>query len=442
MSSVSSAVSCGQQLADAEVQQHDAPVGRHENVRRLEIAVNDQLGVRELHRFHRLHEQAQPLADAEQALVAAVDQLRAGDVLHREIRLAGFADAGVVQSRDVGMRERREDVALAQEALDLHARSGQRQLERDFALELAVAALGEPHAAHAADADLADQPIRSDDVAGVPAVAGFRLRAARAGQPRGMPRDDVAQRGREILDAGERRAFQKTCCVQRGALREQSTNGLGDVRPTLGELAEPGRARLLIQLQRAIEIRLDVRPRQLLAFSRMHCSSHAGEYPAMARPGFYRPVSRRSGSAHPDVSLHKRSARPIVRCALAKPVANVWNRPLGGLCRSILGNIHANCVDDCVDVDGGDGLGRRAERSGVQKAEAKAEATAETTAEATATKASCAGQRRRARGQKPFKPPAGYRPKRVNGEQVYCTKIVMLGSTLPEGRLPHRSAAA
>ena len=50
-----------------------------------------------------------------------------------------------------------------------------------------------------------------------------------------MPSDDIAKRGREIFDAGERCAFQETCCVQRGALRQQSTNGLGDVGPLLGQ---------------------------------------------------------------------------------------------------------------------------------------------------------------------------------------------------------------
>lgn len=34
--------------------------------------------------------------------------------------------------------------------------------------------------------------------------------------------------------------------------------------------------------------------------------------------------------------------------------------------------------------------------------------------------------------QKPFKPPAGYRAKRVNGEQVYCAKLVVLGSRFPK----------
>ena len=30
-----------------------------------------------------------------------------------------------------------------------------------------------------------------------------------------------------------------------------------------------------------------------------------------------------------------------------------------------------------------------------------------------------------------FKPPAGYKPKRVNGEQVWCAKIVEIGSRFP-----------
>lgn len=33
---------------------------------------------------------------------------------------------------------------------------------------------------------------------------------------------------------------------------------------------------------------------------------------------------------------------------------------------------------------------------------------------------------------KPFKPPPGYRPKRINGEQVYCSKLVVLGSRFPK----------
>lgn len=34
--------------------------------------------------------------------------------------------------------------------------------------------------------------------------------------------------------------------------------------------------------------------------------------------------------------------------------------------------------------------------------------------------------------EKPFQPPAGYRPKRVNGQQVWCQKTVVLGSKFPK----------
>jgi hypothetical protein len=32
----------------------------------------------------------------------------------------------------------------------------------------------------------------------------------------------------------------------------------------------------------------------------------------------------------------------------------------------------------------------------------------------------------------PLKPPAGYRPKRINGQQVWCAKLVVLGSRFPK----------
>jgi hypothetical protein len=31
-----------------------------------------------------------------------------------------------------------------------------------------------------------------------------------------------------------------------------------------------------------------------------------------------------------------------------------------------------------------------------------------------------------------LKPPAGYKPKRINGEQVWCAKLVVLGSKFPK----------
>ena len=34
--------------------------------------------------------------------------------------------------------------------------------------------------------------------------------------------------------------------------------------------------------------------------------------------------------------------------------------------------------------------------------------------------------------EKPFTPPPGYKPKRINGEQVWCAKLVVLGSRFPK----------
>ena len=36
-----------------------------------------------------------------------------------------------------------------------------------------------------------------------------------------------------------------------------------------------------------------------------------------------------------------------------------------------------------------------------------------------------------AEDNKPFKPPSGYRPKRINGELVYCSKQTPTGSQFP-----------
>lgn len=65
----------------------------------------------------------------------------------------------------------------------------------------------------------------------------------------------------------------------------------------------------------------------------------------------------------------------------------------------------------------------------------KTEAAAETTSAKSADKvaanetttASIATE-----DKKILKPPAGYRPKRINGEQVWCAKQVILGSRFPK----------
>ena len=65
---------------------------------------------------------------------------------------------------------------------------------------------------------------------------------------------------------------------------------------------------------------------------------------------------------------------------------------------------------------------------------AKSEAAVEATADKPAAQANSTETTAKAAAEddKPFKPPTGYRAKRVNGSQVYCTKITVLGSRFPK----------
>ena len=65
------------------------------------------------------------------------------------------------------------------------------------------------------------------------------------------------------------------------------------------------------------------------------------------------------------------------------------------------------------------------------QAEAKTEAAADATASKSAEETTALVQPDEKK-ERVFKPPTGYRPKRVNGEQVYCTKVVVLGSRFPK----------
>lgn len=65
--------------------------------------------------------------------------------------------------------------------------------------------------------------------------------------------------------------------------------------------------------------------------------------------------------------------------------------------------------------------------------ETKTEATTEEKTESSATQPAAAETETTAKAdsteeEKPFKPPAGYKAKRIDGRQVWCTKTVVLGS--------------
>ncbi len=64
--------------------------------------------------------------------------------------------------------------------------------------------------------------------------------------------------------------------------------------------------------------------------------------------------------------------------------------------------------------------------------ESKTEATAEAASDNPSAQTETKAKAELAPEEKKFKPPAGYKPKRVNGEQVWCQKTVILGSKFPK----------
>jgi len=166
-----------EQLGDAEIQQHRFAVRAHEYVRRLEIAMDHQTLMRELHRPADFLDQAQAVGERQIACAAEFIDRLALDVFHDEIGLAVSRAAAVEQSCDVRMAEIGEDLPLAPYALGrIACRNAAQQLDRDVTMKTVVGALGEEHGAHAAAADFLDQLVRAE--AALDLARGSRARGS------------------------------------------------------------------------------------------------------------------------------------------------------------------------------------------------------------------------------------------------------------------------
>ncbi len=102
-----------QDLGDAEVEEAHLSRLRDQHVRRLEIAVHDQLRVRVRDRLRDLEEQDQPRPRIERARAHVRVERDPLDILEREIRLSVIGHARVEDLGDVRMAQRGEDRPLA-----------------------------------------------------------------------------------------------------------------------------------------------------------------------------------------------------------------------------------------------------------------------------------------------------------------------------------------
>ena len=136
-----------------------------EDVRRLQVAVDDPLLVRVLHGRANLLEQAKALLNAEPVRVAELGEGDALDEFHDEVRLAGVRGAGIEQLGDVGMIHQGDGLPFGLEpgkdrrrvaALDAD------QFDRDPALDR-FGLVGHPDGAHSAFADLLKELVLAGD---------------------------------------------------------------------------------------------------------------------------------------------------------------------------------------------------------------------------------------------------------------------------------------
>jgi hypothetical protein len=128
----------------------------HQHVRRLDVAVHDQVHVRMRHRCEHVKKQADTHFHVQPALVTVAIDMLALNIFQDEIELPGRGYAGVKEFCDGRMRESPKNAALAPESL-LTAAAHQRnveKLDRNPALEAAITALGQPDASHSTVADL------------------------------------------------------------------------------------------------------------------------------------------------------------------------------------------------------------------------------------------------------------------------------------------------
>lgn len=153
-----------EQPGDAEVQQLDHACVGHQHIRRLDVAMNDQMLLCVRNRGEHVNEHPQASSHRQRPPLAVAVYGFARDILEREIRPAVFGRACIQEPCDVRMRQSAEQASLAIEARREAAVHGAttEKLDGAFGFEAAVTALGEPHLAHAAASDESIQDVRTD----------------------------------------------------------------------------------------------------------------------------------------------------------------------------------------------------------------------------------------------------------------------------------------
>jgi len=136
-------------------------LARDEDVRRLQVPVDDAVRVRMRHGPQDGHEETQPPADVQPLEVAVLRQRLSVDVFHDEVRAAVHVCARFEHGRDARMVQGSEDLPFGPEPREhvLRVDTAAQELHRDEIPERRVVALREEHRAHPSASEAADHAV-------------------------------------------------------------------------------------------------------------------------------------------------------------------------------------------------------------------------------------------------------------------------------------------
>ena len=149
-------------LGDAEVEQPHRSIALHQDVGGFQIAMNDSVLMRVLHRLANGAKQLQTLADRRIAVAAVLGERNAVDILHDEPGRPVTKGVSVIEARYGRMIQLREHALFTEEALA--AGGGYPGIAQDFdGHQVAqVLAFGEVYRPHATLAQLSQDAVGAE----------------------------------------------------------------------------------------------------------------------------------------------------------------------------------------------------------------------------------------------------------------------------------------
>src|ERR671920_1149795 len=105
-----------EQLGDAEIEEFHRAIWGDENIRWLEVAVDNEVRVRVGYGIEHLLKEHEALADTELVFIAILIDPKAIHILEDQVWLAAVSHARVEKAPDVGMPQQRERRPFSSEA--------------------------------------------------------------------------------------------------------------------------------------------------------------------------------------------------------------------------------------------------------------------------------------------------------------------------------------